>query len=223
MSEYAYPMPKGATGPASEFSQHVADRVASVRDDRGVSTTELAESSGMSRNYLYMRLRGDAPFTTNDIEALAGALDVDPVELMTGVTTGSAHSGAIRIDPAELRVRVDEMVEARYGALAPEQEAALVAATDLPQSTWAVIRSGQGDAAITRGALTALAAHFEVDDRFLLDSTNWRVADAVRARLELEKVLRLTGAQRLHTRALGEASPDALRAVARALSASLET
>jgi len=37
----------------------------------------LAEKSGLSRSYLGKRLRDEAALTSNDIEALCAALDID--------------------------------------------------------------------------------------------------------------------------------------------------
>ena len=55
--------------------------VSTLRDAAGMTNQELIERSGMSASYYYARLRGAAPFDTNDIEKLAHALGTHPHEI----------------------------------------------------------------------------------------------------------------------------------------------
>ena len=55
--------------------------VSELRDSSGLTNQELVERADMSASYYYARLRGDAPFDTNDIERLAAALGTHPHEI----------------------------------------------------------------------------------------------------------------------------------------------
>ena len=55
--------------------------VSTLRDAAGMTNQELIDRSGMSASYYYGRLRGAAPFDTNDIENLAHALGTHPHEI----------------------------------------------------------------------------------------------------------------------------------------------
>lgn len=46
---------------------------------RNLSGTRLAALAGMSQSYVSHRLRNQAPFTLNDIEAICEALGRDPL------------------------------------------------------------------------------------------------------------------------------------------------
>jgi transcriptional regulator with XRE-family HTH domain len=45
--------------------------------ERNLTAKALAEKAGLSRSYLGKRLRDEASLTSNDIEAILDALDVD--------------------------------------------------------------------------------------------------------------------------------------------------
>jgi len=45
--------------------------------ERNLTAKALAEKAGLSRSYLGKRLRDEASLTSNDIEAILAALDVD--------------------------------------------------------------------------------------------------------------------------------------------------
>lgn len=49
--------------------------------DQRVTAQALAEATGISRSYLGKRLRDEAPFTLNDVEAISRALGMDLPEL----------------------------------------------------------------------------------------------------------------------------------------------
>jgi DNA-binding phage protein len=49
--------------------------------DQRVTAQALAETTGISRSYLGKRLRDEAPFTLNDVEAICKALGMELPEL----------------------------------------------------------------------------------------------------------------------------------------------
>ncbi len=69
-------------GEAGAFSRRVIGNIdyAVGKDTR--SAAEIITAAGMSKNYFYTRMRGEKPFNTNDVEAIADALGIDPFELM---------------------------------------------------------------------------------------------------------------------------------------------
>ncbi len=69
-------------GPARGFSLRVIDVIENARHDAGMSQAELIQRSGIPRNSFYKRMRGEVPFNTNDIDAIASALDCDPMLIL---------------------------------------------------------------------------------------------------------------------------------------------
>jgi len=51
--------------------------------ERRLTAQALAEKAGLSRSYLGKRLRDEASLTSNDIEALCEALEVDIIKFAT--------------------------------------------------------------------------------------------------------------------------------------------
>lgn len=74
-------MPSGtqpAPGPlARAFSERVRVEMARQR----VTAQALADTTGLSRNYLGKRLRDEVPFTLNDVESISHALKMDLPEM----------------------------------------------------------------------------------------------------------------------------------------------
>lgn len=75
-------MPSGSQPEAGAFARAVAARVQGIMDDENISVARLATASGLSRNYLGKRLRGEAPLTLNDIEAICSALSEDLADFL---------------------------------------------------------------------------------------------------------------------------------------------
>lgn len=69
-------MPKGRQGAATDLSRAVSAEVKAQLARRRMEVDELAERTGKSRNYLYVRLRDQLPFNLNDLELIAQALGI---------------------------------------------------------------------------------------------------------------------------------------------------
>lgn len=67
---------------AGEYAQLVSAEVRSQMGIKRMSGVKLARACEFSQNYLSRRLRGDFPFTLNDMEVIAGALGLDYLELV---------------------------------------------------------------------------------------------------------------------------------------------
>ena len=111
-----------APGP-TDFSRRVVRAVETLRDRARLTNTELIRAAGISANYFYIRLRGEAPFTTNDIEKLAGAFGVEPYEVLQlasspnpedggGELTAELHAGTGRLDAPPAKLPSDALRDA---------------------------------------------------------------------------------------------------------------
>ena len=206
---------------ASAFSRQIVVNVETLRDEAGMSNAQLIRDSGMSSNYFYTRLRLEAPFNTNDVQKLADALGVDAEELVVPRT--ASGSRRLHLDGAELGRRLSLLQE----KCAPDlDEAELAAAVveylgrnDVSFTTdhWLSLLNATGPVRISQRALEEIAAYFDVDSVYLVNHKANDGRERVEAELELRSALRKAGAESVATRALGEASPAALLAIARAI------
>lgn len=87
-------MPKSSAGPSTPFSRRVSQAIERLRIDAGVTQAQLFKDAGMSQNYFYVRLRGELPFNTNDISALAEALDLDPMSILREASRPGSIDGS---------------------------------------------------------------------------------------------------------------------------------
>ncbi|MCC2031798.1 helix-turn-helix domain-containing protein [Microbacterium allomyrinae] len=69
-------------GELSGFSWRVIDVIQKLIEQKGMTDAELIVRSGVPRNTFYRKMRGETPLNTNDIDAIAAALDVDPFDLL---------------------------------------------------------------------------------------------------------------------------------------------
>lgn len=67
-------VPAGKTPESGPFARAVSEEIRVVMARRRCTAKQLAEGTGISANYLGKRLRDEAPFTMNDIEAICKAL-----------------------------------------------------------------------------------------------------------------------------------------------------
>lgn len=82
-------MPSGSQPIPGPFARAISAEVRSVMARRRVSGAELARQTRRSQSYLSKRLRGDAQFTTNDIEDICTALKVDLLSLLAAAVRAS--------------------------------------------------------------------------------------------------------------------------------------
>jgi transcriptional regulator with XRE-family HTH domain len=106
------------------FSWHVLDTIARLISDSGMTDAEVIKKSGMRRNTFYVKMRGETALTTEDIAKLAGALGIDPLELLRIAAEGKkAAVGGTSDDPTKM---TDAELQTRYRLAAdqsdPEQD-----------------------------------------------------------------------------------------------------
>ena len=66
-----------AMGPAIGFSLDVVAEIKRAIQESGLMDKDVIRITGISQDYFYKRMRGDAPFNTNDISKIADALGMD--------------------------------------------------------------------------------------------------------------------------------------------------
>lgn len=71
-----------ATVDPDELRVRISSRLRELMTRRGVTYTELAQESGVSRTHVYKILNGKTSPTGDVMAKLASALGVDPVALM---------------------------------------------------------------------------------------------------------------------------------------------
>lgn len=65
------------------FTDQAIKTIESTRQEVGMTTQELIQRSGIRRSTFFRKMRGDTSFTTEDIDALARALGVDPFLILS--------------------------------------------------------------------------------------------------------------------------------------------
>lgn len=177
---------------------------------------DLISRAGLTKSYYQSRAGFQLPYNTNDIEALAAALKVTPADL---ATPDPAPSSEIRVSTAVVASRVHRLLDEQAA-----DEAALFAHLRDIDAGFAVsaqelLTSTASTVVVPEGMLRAIAQWADVHPAYLADPTEAAVADRTDAELELRAVMREVGASRIQFRAVGEMSPDALRAIANSLRA----
>jgi transcriptional regulator with XRE-family HTH domain len=71
--------------PSAEPNRNFAERVARLQLDRGLSNRALATRAKLGLDELGQILRGDCQIQLDTIFLLAGALGVEPAELLEGI------------------------------------------------------------------------------------------------------------------------------------------
>ena len=77
------PVPSGSQPPPGPLAQAISATVRALMAERRITAKALAEKAGLSRSYLGKRLRDEASLSSNDIEALCEALEVDILAFAT--------------------------------------------------------------------------------------------------------------------------------------------
>ncbi|OHT89074.1 helix-turn-helix domain-containing protein [Mycobacteroides saopaulense] len=79
-------MPAPSQSPVSPATQEFGRRVAARRHELGLSQEKAAEVIGLHWTYLGQVERGRRNITLNNIVKIAAGLDVDPGQLVTGLS-----------------------------------------------------------------------------------------------------------------------------------------
>lgn len=215
-----------ALGEASAWSMALVRAVTELRDESGLTNQELVDRAEMSASYFYARLRGDAPFDTNDIEKLAAALGTHPHEISRTAAAFGADEESIEprveTDPAELARRLAAMAAApRVDGDAFELDALTADLAErgvvLAAGEWGDLLEGRASSPVRSRVLEGVASYSGISPEYLLNLDDAAMAESVEAQFDFRLALRETGADSVSARAVGDISPAALRAIAQSL------
>lgn len=218
-------MGRRSLGEAGAWSMDLVRAIAQLRDSAGITNQQLIERSDMSVTYYYARMRGAAPFDTNDIEKLARALGTHPHEISR---VAASLSGANRIEPEvgteprELGRRLTLIARSPRADGSAFDLSGLIQdlaerGVSLEQEEWGLLVSGDSDAAVRSRLLDGVAGYSGISSAYLLDLEDEEAKDAAEAGFEFRDALKASGADSVSARAVGEVSPAALRAIAQSL------
>lgn len=185
-----------------------------LRKSKGLTVGELINRAGMTKSYYQSRAGFSLPYNTNDIEALAAALDVTPEEL---ASPESAPRIAMRVPAGPVGDRVRRLIASH--AASESDLLAHLAELDprVAESARGLLEATANTVVLDEEVLRLITQWADVPVEYLTDHTDDALTDRIEAELELRDAMREAGAQSIQFRALGQMSPDALRAIARSL------
>lgn len=101
----------------STFTQRVIEVIEHARLDKGMSVQELIDKSGIRRSSYFRKMRGETTFTTEDVDALARALELDPFFVLGSAAT-KEHIAPVTVgrfgqdeEPYELREAAHDEID----------------------------------------------------------------------------------------------------------------
>lgn len=119
-------MARGSKNEVTEDSKRIIDVCRQLLKNSGITIDEFFDSSGLSNNYWYKRMRYEAPLNTSDVEHIASTFGLTSLDIYTRAL-GSDAARAYAAREREFRV-TDELVD----RIASRPEDFGVAANDDP-------------------------------------------------------------------------------------------
>lgn len=119
-------MARGPKNEVTEDSKRIIDICRQLLKNSDISIDEFFDSSGLSNNYWYKRMRYEAPLNTSDVEHIASTFGLTSLDIYTRAL-GSDAARAYAAREREFRV-TDELVD----RIASRPEDFGVAANDDP-------------------------------------------------------------------------------------------
>lgn len=119
-------MARGSKNEVTEDSKRIIDACRQLLKNSGITIDEFFDSSGLSNNYWYKRMRYEAPLNTSDVEHIASTFGLTSLDIYTRAL-GSDAARAYAAREREFRV-TDELVD----RIASRPEDFGVAANDDP-------------------------------------------------------------------------------------------
>ncbi|MDZ5143817.1 helix-turn-helix domain-containing protein [Microbacterium testaceum] len=185
-----------------------------LRQAKGLTVGELLSRAGMTKSYYQSRAGFSLPYNTNDIEALAAALGVSPEEV---ANPESAPRIEMRVPASPLAERVRRLVDSQAVSESDLMDHLDEVDPAAAESARALLAAVTNTVVLDEEVLRLITQWADVPTEYLTDYTDDAVTDRTEAELELRDAMREAGASSIQFRALGEMSPDALRAIARSL------
>lgn len=122
-------MARGSKNEVTEDSKRIIDVCRQLLKNSGITIDEFFDSSGLSNNYWYKRMRYEAPLNTSDVEHIAFTFGLTSLDIYTRAL-GSDAARAYAAREREFQV-TDELVD----RIASRPEDFGVAANDDPNKT----------------------------------------------------------------------------------------
>lgn len=118
-------MARGSKNEVTEDSKRIIDVCRQLLKNSGITIDEFFDSSGLSNNYWYKRMRYEAPLNTSDVEHIASTFGLTSLDIYTR----ALGSEAARAYEARERQKItDDLVD----RIASRPEDFGVAANDDP-------------------------------------------------------------------------------------------
>lgn len=115
-------MARGPKNEVTEDSKRIINICRQLLKNSDISIDEFFDSSGLSNNYWYKRMRYEAPLNTSDVEHIASTFGLTSLDIYTRAL-GSDAARAYAASERESRI-TDDLVEPRFEDLPPQELAA---------------------------------------------------------------------------------------------------
>ena len=115
-------MARGSKNEVTEDSKRIIDVCRQLLKNSGITIDEFFDSSGLSNNYWYKRMRYEAPLNTSDVEHIASTFGLTSLDIYTRAL-GSEAARAYEAREREFQI-TDDLIEPRFEDLPPQELAA---------------------------------------------------------------------------------------------------
>lgn len=102
-------MARGSKNEVTEDSKRIIDVCRQLLKNSGITIDEFFDSSGLSNNYWYKRMRYEAPLNTSDVEHIASTFGLTSLDIYTRAL-GSEAARAYAAREREFQV-TDDLVD----------------------------------------------------------------------------------------------------------------
>lgn len=118
-------MARGSKNEVTEDSKRIIDVCRQLLKNSGITIDEFFDSSGLSNNYWYKRMRYEAPLNTSDVEHIASTFGLTSLDIYTRALGSEA---ARAYESRERQKITDDLVD----RIAAHPEDYVTAANDDP-------------------------------------------------------------------------------------------
>ena len=119
-------MARGSKNEVTEDSKRIIDVCRQLLKNSGITIDEFFDSSGLSNNYWYKRMRYEAPLNTSDVEHIAFTFGLTSLDIYTralGSEAARAYEARDRIaaHPEDYDMAANRDPNARLEAETPDE------------------------------------------------------------------------------------------------------
>lgn len=112
-------MARGSKNEVTEDSKRIIDVCRQLLKNSGITIDEFFDSSGLSNNYWYKRMRYEAPLNTSDVEHIASTFGLTSLDIYTRAL-GSDAARAYEARERQSQI-TDDLIEPRFEDLPPQE------------------------------------------------------------------------------------------------------